>query len=364
MFANLIIIALIAAMACWGGLSRGAFKAFLNLIITIVAACLAVGLWEPVVFGVLIESTPLYAWCLGLLVPFVLWLIVLKVVEWKLVPEKLSISKPLDLIGGTVCGLLSGIVVSGLMVLGLNFLPLPFAASRYPLLSIRGDQSVAENHKGRLWLEVDRIVESLLVNLSDGAFSTNHSLSRYQPDLIMQAALFRKSVELDRSVLGVPRTTAVDKAYAWPLVMGNLPPAFEGQLGPQAEIPGMQLVVVVTKWKTPEGKKAQRPHPTQIRLASHKQQGRHTQTALHAPVGWAQFDPASKIRRYTSFNHPPALQPVLNRHEYITWVFVIPIDETIGFILERNQRLPLTGWKTDSEALTAALGLPHIETPD
>ncbi len=358
MLANVLIILFLIAMVGWGALRVGLFRGLIYFIVTVAAASLAVATWEHTVRGILIDPLPRYAWCLGLISPFVAWLVLLRLLTLYFVPDPLPVTRSADVVGGGVLGLLTGVAVSGMFMIAIGFLPTQVGWRWYSPRIAEQDGSIEPNPQGRLWVPVDRIVEHALSALSDGVFNAYHTMSKYQPDLATQAALFRHSCQRQESVLVAPWSTKVTAVYSWPMPIEGLDTAFHSQLGPNALQPGMQLVAVVTLWESTDTVRSQRPQQTQTRLAGIMSKDRRIVAHLHPPTGWAQHDPATGQQRFNSFADPPDLLPVLNRHEPLTWVFVIPIAEQAAFLLERNLRLGLSGRQADADALIAALGLP------
>ncbi len=369
MFVNTLIVLFIIAMTCWWGVAQGLFSAFLQLVITTIAAGLAIALWEPFVLGVLIWHIPNYAWAVGLLGPFVLWLVVLRTVAGIFVPTGIELARAIDIIGGSVCGLLTAVLASGLTVLGAGFLPLPPGAGGYRPIVIQEKWRVAENPDGGLWLPVDRYARRFLDTLSVGAFASSQPLAKYQPDLVLQAALLRMRYDPERTMVAVPHSVKVGDAFGWLMPVKGLDDAFSGLLTDRLHPLGNQLIVVDTEWPvnhhTVDADGVLRVPPTQIRLVTWRRDLDTPGMSLYAPVGWVEIDPISQKRVYTPFNGPD--KPVFNLNQspdqLLAWVFVVPVEEEIGFIMVRGLRLRLPGLNTDPITLVAALGLPRQAGP-
>src|SRR3982751_2232102 len=97
-------------------LTRGFFSSLIHLICTIIAGAIAFAAWEPVSYW-LLESSPTggimsflagIAWGVGLILPFAVSLIVLRLIVDKLLPGNVVLQQKLDYIGGGVCGVFSG----------------------------------------------------------------------------------------------------------------------------------------------------------------------------------------------------------------------------------------------------------------
>lgn len=369
MFANTLIFLFIIAMTCWWGIAQGLFSAFLQLMITVIAAVLAVALWEPIALGALIWYIPEYAWGVGLLAPFVLWLVLLRTVAGMLVPTGIELGQATNVIGGAACGLLSGVLASGFTVLGVGFLPLPPDAGGYRPFVIQEKWRVAQNSDDRLWMPVDQYAQAFLNVLSAGAFSSGWPMAQYQPELVMQAALLRMRYDPDRTVVASPNSVTVAHAVGRPMPVEGLNDAFSELLGDRSHPLGNQLIVIDTKWNrnhnTLDADDVLRVPPTHVRLVTRRRDLEKPTISLHAPVGWTQIDPASQERVYTPFDSP--VKPVFEQNEpqeqLLAWVFVVPVEEELGFMMVRRLRLELPGLATDPVALISALGQPRLTQP-
>jgi len=367
MFANTLIILFILAMTCWWGPSQGVFSAFLQLMVTILSAALAIALWEPTVLVFLIRHIPKYAWGAGLLGPFILWLIVLRVAANRLISSSIELGSLVNIIGGSACGLLSGVLASGMTVLGVGFLPLPPDAGGYRPMVIQEKWTVTENPDGQLWFPVDRYALSILNMLSAGVFSSGYPLATYQPNPVMQAALFRMRFNPDSSIVAMPHSIRVTHAYGWPLPIEGLDPVIKSYLAKQRHTPvvGRQLIVVDTMWQiygpAIDADGMLRVPPTQIRLVTHGENSNTRNIKLHAPVGWIQTHEKSGQRVFTALDS--SAKPVLvhrpQEERHLGWVFVIPVEEQTQFILTRRLRHILPKLDSDPLASSTMVGQPQ-----
>ena len=109
MIANILLFTYLALIvSLWG--HYGLFSAFLHLLVTIVAGALAWAIWEPLVLNLLIKYQPHTAWGVGLLGPFILLLIVIRVIQDRLVRTNMRFENLTSMIGGGFCGFLIGVL--------------------------------------------------------------------------------------------------------------------------------------------------------------------------------------------------------------------------------------------------------------
>ena len=361
MFANTLILLFIIATTCWWALAQGFFSAFLQLMVTVLASALAVALWEPISFGLIKVCFSNYAWGIGLLGPFIIWLVVLRTISGLLVPNGIDLGNVVNIIGGGACGLMSGVLASGVTVLGIGYLPLPPDAGGYRPLVIQEKWRVAQNPDGQLWLPVDRYAQTFLSMLSAGALSSGRPMAQYQPDLIRQAALFRMRYDPNSALVAKPNSVRITGAYGWSMPMENFDDAtltkFHGDHGM-----GYQLVLIDTLWQidnnTLDADGLLRVPPTQISLITYRSDSKRRRAHLHAPVGWVQVDSDGKNRVYTSLDSSakPIFHPLSSQPRLIGWVFIVPVEAQAHFISIRRLRHQLPSLDSDPRAPEAVLG--------
>lgn len=357
---NILILLFLMTMAMWWGLTQNVINALVHLISTIVAAALAVAMWEHFVLRLLIRPIPTYAWCIGLLGPFIIGLTLMRLIAFKYLQySDVQVASPLRIVGGAVCGLLSGILASGLTVIGLGFLPLPFhTQGNHATQNQPFSLAVDENTSG-LWIPVDHYAESFLSMLSTGAFATQYPLARYQPHVATRAAMFYGSEQSDHPIVW-PNSIYAKAVNAAAIPRQGLDPALVKQLKMLKQTPGTKIVIVDTYWeksRNPDtGKDKLQIHPSHIRLSGHRLHINKTFTQLYSPVGYIRLDTQTYQRIFMPLQEHtlPAYQP--KAHSLLAWVFVIPFEDEIGDLLVRQLRIGLPKANTDLDSLLLALG--------
>ena len=357
--ANILIILFLLAMVYWWAL-QGFFSAFLHLVLVVLAATFTLAFWETLAFTGM-QWQPGYAWGLWLLGPFVLILIVLRVLSDKLVKKNVQLPNLISNLLGGICGAASGVLTAGLTIIGLGFLPLGADLGGVRPLAVSAGGGV-EQTGSDLWLPVDRWTNSFLTSLGAGSFSTATPLGEYQPQLAHQAALFRMRYDENASVVAVPGSVEVSSVVTAPAPVEGVDPEVAEDLGPAAESPANQIVVVETNWYKAPGTydpdSALRVPPTQIRLAT-QPQGRGDEVTLHAPVAFIHQD--GENRYFRAFSAADISAFGSRQEETFAWTFLIPADQQPRFLLVRHTRLSLPRVRTDPAAVAAALGEPMPE---
>jgi hypothetical protein len=188
------IVTVLALTYLW--LIRGFFSALLHLICTIVAGAIAFAVWEPAAYWLVANTDPHgifagSAWGIALAVPFAVALILLRLIVDALVPANAVLPTVPNYIGGGVCGVATGIIASGFLVLSASSMRIGTAAFGYQPIVFSGEGSVVR--EGGLWLPTDRIVSALYGHTSRHVFGSTTPLAVHYHDLPDVPHLMRMS---------------------------------------------------------------------------------------------------------------------------------------------------------------------------
>lgn len=206
MFMSILAIAIAGGIGyLW--LIRGFFSALLHLICVVAAGAVAFAAWEPISMAIL-KGSPTkgfasflggMAFGVGLIVPFALSLFVFRVVLDKALPANAQAEKIWDVIGGGICGLASGTITAGIVVMGVGMLWLPqdFWGSQ----RLRWDNSNGSLVSDKkLIFPADDIVAGLYGKLSLTTFAVGNesALGRQYPSLADVPSSVRRSMQAGR----------------------------------------------------------------------------------------------------------------------------------------------------------------------
>lgn len=217
---NILAIAVIAGIAyLW--MTRGFFSAMLHMCCTLVAGAIAFGLWEPLSLMILQKSPQTgflsflrdSAWSIGLLAPFALSLAVLRPIVDKALPLNAQTESLANYIGGGLCGVVAGVITSGIVVLGVGMLRMDANMWGYQTVRVGGRGSI-ETGGQKLIIPSDRIVAGLYGQLSETSLSTAEPLTKWYPDLadVPSALRMTSGDGKDRNTLS-PRDVSVFSRY-------------------------------------------------------------------------------------------------------------------------------------------------------
>ncbi len=230
---NILVIGFILLIAYWWA-NQGLFSAILHLVCVFAAGVLAFATWEPIA-GLCLSQDWLvpYAWGVALLLPFAIYLFILRVAADKLAPDNLNFPQVVNLGAGGVVGLAAAILTVGITLIGVGH-----THSTTEILGVKGviRTSTAKGQPdlkaNPFWVPAHDITAGFFSWVSEGSMTptlTSPTLASMQPDLGSQSfALVRdtfvKAGRLSRTV-AKPGSIRLDKAIlVGSYTLGNLPP--------------------------------------------------------------------------------------------------------------------------------------------
>jgi hypothetical protein len=155
------------------------------------AGAIAFAVWEPLSMILLgLSDMPLVegiAWGASLILPFVIMMIVFRVITDKVVKANIKSASAVDYAGGAVFGLISSGLTAGIVLIGIGYMRLPSTFLGYQPVYYTSDRSGAGSlvKNDKLWLPVDSITAMVYSSLSEGAMSSSQSLKKWYPDLTL-----------------------------------------------------------------------------------------------------------------------------------------------------------------------------------
>ncbi len=180
-------IILVALATYWFGFKEGFFSGTVHLACVVVAGALAFAFWEPLAHVLLgMSAFREWAWGLSLLGLFTLLLLGLRIATNLLIPDRQNYPHAVDVAGGLVTGLGTGLLTAGIGLIGVGFLPLGDLGGGYVRLQSKAGQPGV---KSQVPFPAT-ITEAFYGALSRGAFApmTNRDgLATAYPSLARQA---------------------------------------------------------------------------------------------------------------------------------------------------------------------------------
>ncbi len=234
---NLLVLGLAALIAYWWA-SQGAFSALLHLLCVIAAGVLAFALWEPVAVKVLgMGALSNFAWGVGLLAPFALFLFVFRLATDRLVPANLNFPPTINYLVGGGLGAAAGVLTMGIVLIGAGLLQSERAFMGYSgWIRSSNSQGRPSDTGGGMWVPVHTLVADFFGTLSAGSFAPetgSASLRNRQPNLDRVAmSLARDGAHAGRSRVALPPDSidlagvVFSPAAALPAAIGGTQPVY------------------------------------------------------------------------------------------------------------------------------------------
>ena len=188
---NILVIGFAGLIAYWWA-TQGLFSAVLHLVCVIAAGVLAFATWEPMsdLFMGTASMQP-YAKGIGLLLPFAVYLLVLRIVADKLAPDNLNFPHWANLAVGGAIGVAAGVLTVGISLIGIGH-----THSSRDLVGVVGASRTTSN-RGQpdtrslaLWVPLHIYAADFFGMLSSNSFAptlTTATLANQYPNLGQQA---------------------------------------------------------------------------------------------------------------------------------------------------------------------------------
>ena len=186
-----IISVVLALLIAYIWSTRGFFSALIHMLCTIIAGAVAFALWEKIGYALLGASTPRgffswldgVAWGVALMLPFVLVLVILRVGVDSILRANVHIEPAVNYVGGGICGLISGIITVGMLVMSVGMLRMESDLGFLGYKPVEyADKSGLVRVGGGMILPVDKLTASTYSFLAERAFSVDEPLGKWHPN--------------------------------------------------------------------------------------------------------------------------------------------------------------------------------------
>ncbi len=179
----------IAGIVAYIWLTRGFLSSLLNMICVIAAGAIAFAFWEPLA-NIILDNAPQRgflsfitdtAWGISLATLFAVSLALLRAGTDSIIKANASPDDLPNMLGGGFCGLVSGTIVSGILIISIGFLHLPPNLWGYQPIDWTNSGSLHKSSS--LIFPTDKLTAKFYSQLSKTVFATNEPLAKYYPDL-------------------------------------------------------------------------------------------------------------------------------------------------------------------------------------
>ncbi len=364
---NILIVVFILAMGYWWWL-QGLFSSFLHLLAVIIAGAMSFAVWE-IVAQMLLNMGELgaqFAWFAGLLLPFGIILIIIRVATDKIVRGNLQILHLVSSIGGAVLGVLAAALTAGIFVIALGFSPAardmagfqPYSVAVIDQGSTGAKIMQVSEEERQVLFGLDRVAAGFFSRLSNGALQPithNQTLAARYPDLSRLAGYWR--LHPDENSLRVATSDSVNLVSEYDVVDAE---AFAAAVGSEvrgalpraATQAGGQVVLVGTAWNKTEGvydnDDVLRLAPLSMILLT---RSTSDEIEIHLPLGWTQDAPGG--RSFFPLSDTGVAEGRTG-NDVISWVYAIAPNQTPIAMRARGLYLPLPGEPDEDPAELAS----------
>ncbi|MDY6912854.1 MAG: CvpA family protein [Planctomycetota bacterium] len=175
----LLATVLILAVAFYQ-VTQGLFSAMIMTILTVLSAAAAFNFYEPLA-SMLYARQPAYADAAALIAVFVVPLLVLRIGYDKLIGSNVVFGIWADRIGGGLLGLITGIILIGVLAIALQMLP--FGAK---VMTYQPFDDALQRKQRLLPFCPDELTAGMAKMLSAGAFSSDRAYGTSHDDLLLE----------------------------------------------------------------------------------------------------------------------------------------------------------------------------------
>jgi hypothetical protein len=190
-----LIMLVIVGLSGYLWMTRGFFSALINLVAVFCGGAIGFGLWEPMSYWLLASAgggggffTQLLAdtaWGLGLAIPFAVGTAIVRVGLDAALRANVGVTTVTDYIGGGVCGVAAGIILSGITTISIGFFRLPtdMGFLGYQPLGYAAKGSVVR--QAGLWdfVATDKLTVGMYSMMSTSTLNVGEPMAKWYPDL-------------------------------------------------------------------------------------------------------------------------------------------------------------------------------------
>jgi len=326
--------------------SQGFFTNILQLGSTLVAGAIAFACWEPIYYVAIAEADKpfLYdvGWGVALLLTFALARVLLLVLSDKACPANVFLTDQPNWIGGGVVGAANAIVITGILVIGIQFIQGPKQLLGYQAWRLDTDGSI--RREDRLWVPVDEIVEFIYSKGSLGSMYAPYPLAELQPRIAQQASLYRISYGDGASRMGMrPDGVLAQRAIRLQLpnpaqYIGELPGVTDPRTGQRMTNGDVYSIITEINNATWDGGDKLRLSKAQIRLVVRMPDGSFEPIHPHAFYQKHAPDQAGMWPFYFEIDEVFATSVGTGAGTVMGFEFLAPTNAVPRYLIVRNMR--------------------------
>lgn len=197
MWLVILLLLFLVAVTMFQGM-QGLFSAFVMMVLTLCCAAISLSTYESVAVKYMSGWRPDFAFAIAIAVTFGVPLLLLRLVFDRVIRRSCLLPSIVDRVGGSLCGLVTGFIITGFAATSLQMVPFGDSVLGYTRFSVARFEHVdgqrdpdppdPEERESELFLKPDKAALFVGGLLSDGIFSGGRSFSYYNPDVVQAAA--------------------------------------------------------------------------------------------------------------------------------------------------------------------------------
>ena len=180
MVAILLVLALVLGIAFFQ-VVQGLFSALIMTILSVICAIAALNFYEPLAEALLYNRQPAYAEAISLVALFVIPLLALRVLFDKFISGNVVMGMWADRIGGGILGLISGMVIVGILTIAAQMLPFKPAILYYTPFD-----SSLQRISGLHFFYPDEFTVGMAKKFSTGSLKYSQKFATVHDDLLLE----------------------------------------------------------------------------------------------------------------------------------------------------------------------------------
>lgn len=212
MLAILFMIAIVGVITYFLVFTQGLFSSLIVCVLSLISAIIAFNYYEALA-GKLktIGLTPYGPEAISLMALFLLSLLVMRIAFDRLIRGNMKFPLLVDRIVSALFGLISGMVIAGIIAIGFQLLPTPtklLGFDRFPKIA---DRNLDE--RNHLFPRVDGFVSTVVGQASMYGFAGNETYTQYHPDFLAELYFNRLTLDPFSSRTAAADCLKVDTAW-------------------------------------------------------------------------------------------------------------------------------------------------------
>ena len=216
MLAMLILCVMVGVLTFYQVFKQGLFSALIMAVLSVISSLAAFNYYELLARWVQkIGLESIGGQAISLVGLFVVCLLILRELSDRLIKGNMNFSLLIDRAGSAVFGLITALVIAGMVALGFQMLPIEAKILGYDRFTNLGN---LQDH-GNLFPHADGLVVGLVSQVSKYGFSGRNNFRRYHPDFLEE--LYMNRLVLDPASRRDATQDAITLDAAW-LINGGI----------------------------------------------------------------------------------------------------------------------------------------------